>query len=221
VSAAATGEPPFNGVTPVEVARGLVRWVTPHPEWNPNAAAGSASEWPQIVGSVLYELPDVAVLIDPLMPRGGREGELAEHFVRWLDARVRGRAVTILTTIRFHRRDRGLLAARYRASTTQAWNWIPPGVTRFRLRGARETLYWLPAVSTLVVGDSLIGGDAGGVQLCPPSWLADTSIDRAGLASRMRPLLELPIERLLVSHGEPVLGGGRAALASAIEEASA
>ena len=35
----------------------------------------------------------------------------------------------------------------------------------------------------------------------------------------MRPLLELPIERVLVFHGEAVLGDGRAALAHAIAEA--
>jgi hypothetical protein len=36
----------------------------------------------------------------------------------------------------------------------------------------------------------------------------------------MRPLLELPIERVLVSHGEPVLRGGHAALARALAQAA-
>ncbi|HTA12619.1 MAG TPA: hypothetical protein VK765_04290 [Solirubrobacteraceae bacterium] len=35
----------------------------------------------------------------------------------------------------------------------------------------------------------------------------------------MRPLLELPIEWVLVSHGEPVLRGGHGALERAIAEA--
>ena len=39
------------------------------------------------------------------------------------------------------------------------------------------------------------------------------------VAALMRPLLELPIERVLVSHGEPVLHGGHTALARAIAEA--
>jgi hypothetical protein len=46
-------------------------------------------------------------------------------------------------------------------------------------------------------------------------------VDRAGLGLLMRPLLELPIERVLVSHGEPVLHDGRAALARALTETSA
>ena len=36
------------------------------------------------------------------------------------------------------------------------------------------------------------------------------------LRELLRPLLELPIERVLVSHGEPVLSGGRDALAEAL-----
>jgi hypothetical protein len=37
------------------------------------------------------------------------------------------------------------------------------------------------------------------------------------LAGVLRPLLDLPVERVLVSHGEPVLDGAREALAHAIE----
>ena len=37
----------------------------------------------------------------------------------------------------------------------------------------------------------------------------------------LRPLVQLPIERVLVSHGEPVLRDGRAALVRAIAEAKA
>jgi hypothetical protein len=199
---------------PAEVAPGLLRWVAPHPAWNPAAVPGGGDDWPQIVGSVLYELPGVAALIDPLLPA---EDERAE-FLRWLDARVAGRAVTILTTIRWHRRDREQLAERYRSTSARVWNWIPPGVKPWPLRGAREIMFWLPDVATLVAGDSLIGTDDG-IRVCPESWLEDTRIDRAGLATRMEGLLELPIERVLVSHGEPVLSAGHRALTRALAEA--
>jgi hypothetical protein len=69
-----------------------------------------------------------------------------------------------------------------------------------------------------VFGDRLLGDDGGGVRLCPESWLANVQVDRAGLARLMRSLLELPVERLLVSHGDPVLHDGRAELARAIRE---
>jgi len=43
--------------------------------------------------------------------------------------------------------------------------------------------------------------------------------ERAQRAAELRPLLGLPIELILVSHGEPVLDGGREALARAIDSA--
>jgi hypothetical protein len=202
-------------VLPQEIAPGLVRWTAPHPEWDAQAARGSSGDWDQLVGSVLYELPDAVVLIDPLLPSEDRAA-----FLGWLDARVGARPVSVLTTIGWHRRDRAKLAERYAASTTRAWNAIPAGVSPKPLRGAAETMFWLPAVASLVAGDRLLGDAGGGVELCPESWLADVQVDRTGLATLMRPLLELPIERLLVSHGEPVLHDGRAALARALARAA-
>jgi hypothetical protein len=202
-------------VLPQEIAPGLLRWRAPHPDWDPHAAPGSSGDWDQLVGSVLYELPDAVALIDPLLPSGDRAG-----FLGWLDERVGARPVSVLTTIHWHRRDRAELAERYASSTTRAWNTIPAGVSPKPLRGAGETMFWLPAVASLLAGDRLLGDGSGGVRLCPESWLADVQVDRAGLAGLMRPLLELPIERLLVSHGEPVLHDGRAALARALAQAA-
>ena len=203
-------------VDTTEIAPGLVRWTAPHPEWRAGAAPGSPADWEQMVGSVLYELPDAVALIDPLLPADGRE-----PFLRWLDRRIDGRAVSILTTIRWHRRDRAELAARYRSTTSRAWNAIPAGIRPLPLRGAGETPFWLPAVATLVCGDRLIGAPGGGLRLCPESWLREERVDRAGLAELLWPLIELPIERVLVSHGAPVLHDGRAAVARAVAEARA
>jgi hypothetical protein len=163
---------------------------------------------------VLYQAPDAVVLIDPILPVEEREG-----FIAWLDERVAGQPVSVLTTIRWHRRDREQIAARYRANTSRAWNFVPPGVQPRPLRGAGETLFWLPAVAALVAGDRLLGDGAGGLRVCPQSWLSQVQTDRAGVARLMLGLLELPIERVIVSHGEPVRHDGRAALARAIAEA--
>ena len=197
-----------------EIVPGLLRWTAPHPDWNPRAVAGSADDWDRQVGSVLYELPDAVALIDPLLPCEDRAG-----FLRWLDEQVAARPVSILTTIRWHRRDREELAARYEAITSRAWNAVPPGVKPRPLRGAGETMFWLPGAEALVPGDRLIGARGEGVQLCPQSWLEGVHVNRPGLAELLRPLVELPIERILVSHGEPVLHHGRAALVRAIAEA--
>lgn len=198
----------------MEIVPGLLRWTAPHPEWRPDAEPASSADWEQTVGSVLYESADCVTLIDPLIPSAGRA-----RFLAWLDARVAGREVSILTTIRWHRRDREELAARYRSSTSRAWNAVPASVEPRPLRGAGETMFWLPAAATLVAGDRLIGAPDGGVRVCPQSWLDAVRVNRPQLAELMHPLLELPIERVLVSHGEPVLRDGRAALARAIREA--
>jgi hypothetical protein len=199
-----------------EIVPGLWRWTARHPYWIPRAAPGSAEDWEETVASVLYELPDAVALIDPLVPT-----ERRAQFLRWLDERTASRPVGILTTTRWHRRDREELAERYRASTSpRAWNAVLAGVEPRPLRGAGETLYWLPGVAALVCGDRLIGARDGGLRLCPESWLAGAQVDRPGLAHIMRPLLDLPIERVLVSHGEPVLRDGRAALARALLEAT-
>jgi hypothetical protein len=203
-------------VPPLEIVPGLLRWTAPHPGWNPQATPGSSGDWDQNVGSVLYELPDVVAFIDPLLPSEDRTG-----FLRWLDERIATRPVTVLTTIRWHRRDRGELAARYRSTTSRAWNAIPPGIKPLPLRGAGEMVFWLPAVAALVPGDRLIGAPDGRLQLCPESWLADVRVNRSGLAELLRPVVELPVERVLVSHGEPVLRGARTALVRAIAEAEA
>jgi hypothetical protein len=192
----------------VEIAPGLLRWTAPHPDWC------AQDDWERDVGCVLYEAPDALVLIDPLLATAGRD-----EFLAWLDRRVAGRMVSVLTTIHWHERDRHELIERYCTDSSLAPNRIPAGVKPWPLREAGETMFWLPDAATLVPGDRLIGAADGGLQVCPQDWLDQAHVDRAGLATLMGPLLELPIERVLVSHGEPVLRDGRAALSRALAAA--
>ncbi|MGZ4316525.1 MAG: hypothetical protein ACXVRS_11940, partial [Gaiellaceae bacterium] len=53
-----------------QVARGLWRWVLPHPEWEPPEQKDSPADWPAEVGCIAYETPDTLVLIDPLVVDG-------------------------------------------------------------------------------------------------------------------------------------------------------
>jgi hypothetical protein len=193
------------------------RWTTAHPDWQPDPAPGSPADWPREVGCVLCDSPDATVLIDPLLPPGDM------RFLDRLDRHVerRGLPVAILTTIGFHRRSRDELAARYGARTSRARPRLPDGVDSHPIRGAGETMFWLSEHRALVPGDRVIGAEEGGLRLCPESWLRylPRRLSPAELAVRLRPLLELPIESVLVSHGEPVVGGGRDALARALEAA--
>ena len=79
-------------------------------------------------------------------------------------------------------------------------------------------MLWLPGPRALVPGDRLLGDDAGGVRLCPDSWLRylPSGMRRDDLRTALEPLLDLPVELVLVSHGEPVLRDGSAAIARAL-----
>jgi glyoxylase-like metal-dependent hydrolase (beta-lactamase superfamily II) len=59
-----------------------------------------------------------------------------------------------------------------------------------------------------VVGDVLLGSP---LRLCPERWLGKPTHD--DLRVTLQPVLELPVERVLVSHGEPVVSGAAQALA--------
>ena len=85
--------------------------------------------------------------------------------------RAHGRRVAILTTLEFHRRSRDELAERYGASTSRARKTLPEGVETIAIAGAGETMVWLPEPRALIPGDRLLGDDAGGLRLCPDSWL--------------------------------------------------
>jgi hypothetical protein len=189
-----------------EIAPGLWRWTAQHPGWLADAEPDSPEDWERDVGCVLYLTGDAAVFIDPLVPDdGGR-------FWTWADRRVAGRRAFVLTTVRPHRRSRAEVVERYGASASRAKRNLPAGVQPIPLRGAAETVFWLPANGSLVPGDRILGAEGGRLRLCPESWLHGLSVDREQLRELLTGLLALPIERVLVSHGEPVLAGAKAAV---------
>ena len=202
----------MSGLT--ELRPGLYRWTARHPDAEADPELGSPADWGPDVGSVAYAARDALVLVDPLVPAG--RADLLEE----LDAVVRrhGKPVVILTTLQFHRRSRDELAARYGASTSRAKKALPEGVETIQIYGAGETMVWLPEHRALIPGDRLLGGDRGGLRVCPESWLRylPSKMNQAQLRKALRPLLDLPVETVLVSHGDPVLSGGREALLGAL-----
>jgi hypothetical protein len=181
-----------------ELARGLWRWTAPHPEWEPAKKADDPADWPRDVGCVAYETADALVLIDPLVTD--------EDYAPLDELAGSKERVAILTTLRWHRRSRDELTQRYEASLEP-----PDGVGAVVIKGAGETMFWIPEHRALVPGDRLLGDRPPGLRMCPPSWLrylkGYTEEDlRAALHEQ---LSTLPIEMVLVSHGEPVLRDGR------------
>ena len=196
----------------VELAPGLHRWTARHPEAEPDPAPGSPADWGPAVGCVAYQGPSHLVLIDPLVPddRPDVRDALSELY-----RRRGGRSqVAILTTLKFHRRSRDELLRHFFVELERN----PEGVEKVPIRGAGETMMWIPEHRALVPGDRLLGDDAGGLRLCPESWLRylPSGMRHPELREALRPLLDLPVEMVLVSHGEPVLSGGRDAIARAL-----
>jgi glyoxylase-like metal-dependent hydrolase (beta-lactamase superfamily II) len=197
----------------VEVQRieaGLWRWTAPHPDWK------EGDDWDREVGCVYWEADDAVVLVDPLVPS---EASARETFLETLDRDVErvGLPVAILLTCEWHDRSRAELEGRYAARVVgppAAIGRLPHGVVIVEAPTAEEVVYWLGPAGAVVPGDTILG-TADGVSLCPASWLEG----RGGLAALRRelaPLLELQVERVLTSHGPPVLAGGGAALVRAL-----
>jgi glyoxylase-like metal-dependent hydrolase (beta-lactamase superfamily II) len=177
-------------MTPTELAGGLWRWTAPHPAWKAGA------DWPEQVGCVFAEVAGGPVLIDPLVEDWD-----------WLEQRLAGRAPAVLTTIEWHARSSAEVLERFGGTTGK-----PSGVSAFPIGRTGETVFYLPEHRALVPGDLLVT-DETGLRLCPESWF---DVPLRGVRAKLRQLLDLPVERVLVSHGEPVLTGAADALRSAL-----
>jgi hypothetical protein len=192
-------------VEALRVAEGLWRWTAPHPNWE---NWPGHERWAREVGCVYYEAPDATVLIDPLVPAGEED-----DFHRHLDADVerRGLPVVILLTAKWHRRSTDELAARYGARIGGA---LPAGVEELAIEGSdeRHVAYFIRPHAALVVAEVFQVDIDGELFLCRSPALKrpdelEASLDR---------IMELPVERLLVSHGEPVLEDAKAWMAEAL-----
>ncbi len=195
-----------------ELRPGLWRWTASHPQWD------HAEQWGPEVGSVYAELPDAVVVVDPLVPQ-----DEEERFWSALDRDVErtGRPVHVLLTVHWHERSVAAVLERYRATLwrPEEKGELPAGVKAEVVKGSdwTEAMFFLEPHRALVVGDLLTGKD-GSIEL-PVAWFPKDEQEWA--REELKPLLRerlgaLPIELVLVSHGEPVLEGGTAALARAL-----
>jgi glyoxylase-like metal-dependent hydrolase (beta-lactamase superfamily II) len=191
---------------------GLWRWTASHPEWD------HAEHWGPDVGSVYAELPEAVVVIDPLVP-----ADEEDRFWSALDADVErlGLPVHVLLTVHWHERSVTPVLDRYGATLwrPEEKGDLPAGVKAEVVKGSDwvEAAFFLEQHRALVVGDLLIGRN-GGIQL-PVTWFpkAEQEWVRSELKPRLREqFAALPVELVLVSHGEPVLVNGAAALERAL-----
>jgi hypothetical protein len=187
---------------------GLWRWTAEHPHWD------HAENWGPAVGSVYAELPGAVVLVDPLVP-----DDEEESFWEQLDSDVErtGSHVHVLLTVHWHERSVAAVVERYHAKfwRPEENGDLPPGVHAEVVKGSDwvEAMFFLEPHRALVTGDLLIERN-GAIEL-PITWFPKGEQDwaRDELKPDLRKRLgALPIELVLVSHGEPVLEDGAAAL---------
>ena len=196
-----------------ELRPGLWRWTAAHPVWE------HAEHWGPEVGSVYAELTDALVMVDPLVPQ-----DEEDRFWEALDRDVErvGKPVHVLLTVHWHERSVAAVLDRYKATLwrPEEKGELPAGVHAEVVKGSDwvEALFFLEPHRALIAGDLLIGKVGGGIEL-PVGWFPKGEQDWA--EQELKPELRkrlggLPVELVVVSHGEPVLEDGAAALERAL-----
>jgi hypothetical protein len=178
------------------------------------------------------------LLIDPLLPEDDAE---ASDVLGTLDRALEKR-VAILVSIPYHVRSSEELWRRYRgdAETTihghpaaakrledrSAFSEIEPGVplpggvTAHPIGKPRryETPFHVPSHDALVFGDAV--AEHGGALRVWAADKVDAKVERfyrERFNPTLEPLLELPFDAVLVTHGDPVMKGGKQALKKALK----
>ena len=186
-----------------ELRPGLWTWTAPHPDWKPDDAGPEG--WDEEVRSYAYDSGGCLVLFDPIAPPTLLEGL------------IESQDVAVLLTVPWHRRSADECVERFGAHVYLGHESgdLPGGVEARPGGYKEEAVFWIPAAHALVAGDALLARDRLTVQ--PDAWLEEGQT-REGLRDELRPLLELPVELVLPTHGDPVTEDAREALRAAIEE---
>jgi glyoxylase-like metal-dependent hydrolase (beta-lactamase superfamily II) len=191
------------GVEFTDVAPGLWLWRQRYPDWRPEVG------WEPVVTSTNVVCGGETAVLDALVPEDD-----ADALWERLDARPPTLAVVLKPD---HVRDVDAIVRRYAVPAFGPWLFwrqnipetelepIQPGTTLpggmvalHDGRGRNETPLWVPEHRTIVFADALTAQGDGVLRVWGTPWHADRVLPA------LRELLELPFERVIVSHGRPV-----------------
>ena len=214
--------------TPKKLAKDLWRWTARHPEWHPG-------EFGREVASFALRTGDDTVLLDPLLPPD------PDPVLKLIEDNL-GDRLSILITLPYHVRSSEEIWQRFRKQAkTKIYGHracakrldrtsgftaldpdnteLPAGITAHRIGKPRrhETPLHVPSHKALVFGDAV--AEVDGKLVVWSMEKVDAKVERfyrERFNPTLEPLLELDFDRVLVTHGEPIRKGGRAALREAL-----
>ncbi len=186
-----------------ELQPGLWWWEAVHPEWTEEDAA--TEEWGPEVSSYAVDDGQRLLLIDPTAPPSQVEALAAE------------RETVVVLTCPWHARDTPGLVARhgaavfspppdgpgydaFAAQVFRAGDTLPVGIRAFPGMEPNDLVLWFEARHAVFVGDTLI--DRGKGFEFPADW-ANKGVPPEQILTSLQPLLELPVELVLPTHGPP------------------
>ena len=218
-----------------ELQPGLWHWDAPHPEWEPS------EPWSQAVSSYAIDDSERLLLFDPLAVPAELEalaGEREPVVVLtnpWHERDTQSLVGRLGTTVYAPPPDTAQdLMDKYGVTAEQAGDgspdlaWLlggdgageshlyaggdrlPFGAEAFAGREHNDMVLWIESRRTVISGDTLV--DFGEGLEISPQWLRE-GVTREQVVEGLRPLLELPVEHVLPTHGGPT---DRAALERAL-----
>jgi glyoxylase-like metal-dependent hydrolase (beta-lactamase superfamily II) len=192
-----------------ELQSGLWWWQAVHPEWTDDHDA--TADWGPEVSSYAIDDGERLLLIDPTAPPSP------------VDELAATRETVIVLTCPWHARDALNLIERFGASlyapppddgdpnplparVFSAGERLPIGVEAFPGMEPNDLVLLIESRRALVAGDTLI--DRGQGLEFPLDWaskdiVAERGIPPEKILDRLGPLLELPLELVLPTHGAP------------------
>ena len=217
-----------------ELRTGLWHWTARHPDWE------EGQEWNPEVSSYAVDDGERLLLFDPLGVPGEIEELAADRETAvvltapWHERDTRSLVERLGVPVFAPRPDTAQdLMEKYDITAEQAgdgspdlaWlragdageaHWysggerLPMGIQTFAGREPNDTVLWIDSHRTVLSGDTL--ADFGRGLEIVPGWLRD-GVPRGQVVEGLRPLLELPVEHVLPTHGAPT---DRAALERAL-----
>lgn len=216
-----------------EIRPGLWHWKAPHPAWTPD------NRWPREVSSYASDDGSRLLLFDPLavpaeiLKLAADRETVIVLTCPWHERDTRGLVERLGLPVYAPPPDSAQdLMEKFGVTAEQAgdgspdlaWllsghaaEWhpyeggdrLPLDIEAFVGREHNDMVLWIPSFGTVISGDTLVDfGDGFGIA----AWLR-AGVTRQQVVERLRPLLGLPVEHVLATHGEPT---DRAALEGAL-----